>query len=493
MFGYDAGILGGIIAQEDFVQRFFPGVSTMPESSNNVYCSTEYLLLSFWVGLFFLGMMFGSIVGSFLSKRLGRLILMRISGFLLVIAYALYCAGVNVTMMFVARSIQGTAIGFGSQCVPVFLAEVSPVEIRGSISSLYGFGASFGTFGGNLINLAVHSVNQAWRISFGIGIIPSAVLFVGSFFISDSPHSLLPRGQVKEAEEALSIYRKKTETGSIGMVSTEFESLVNEVDLEQHSNPWKLILMKKYRGQLCTPILVAFFATFSGLEAQFYFAPAIFNLLTDNLTASLGYISLVGFMFVAGSIAHTLFADQISRRRTLVVGALLMALAQSVEAVLFAVFIPDGATEYLSSGQAWGIVVTLMAFIFSWSWSWGPISFAIAAETQSLVTRDVGSSINVIVQSLCNFVLAFAYSSMICSWKYGTNVFFACICAVSIVYTMALLPETLHIDLVDSVTLFKDHWFWGRFVPSMEIKRRSHLVPGHSDGLCMSTRTRIPL
>lgn len=145
-----------------------------------------------------------------------------------------------------------------------------------------------------------------------------------------------------------------------------------------------------------------------------------------------------------------------------------MFVSQVIIAILLATGMKDEKT--LPHGTAIVIVLLICVFVSSFAWSWGPLGWLIPSETFPLETRSAGQSVTVCVNLLFTFVIAQAFLSMLCHFKYGIFLFFASWVLVMSVFVLFLLPETKNIPIEEMIDrVWKKHWLWKRFVTDADL------------------------
>jgi MFS family permease len=109
-------------------------------------------------------------------------------------------------MIFVGRIIAGLSIGMLSMVVPLYLGELAPPSIRGSLNALQQLGITvdimvafwldYGTqhIGGN----GDGQSQIAWRLPLALQCVPSAILAPGTLFLPHSPRWLMTKGKIKD-------------------------------------------------------------------------------------------------------------------------------------------------------------------------------------------------------------------------------------------------------------------------------------------------------
>ena len=93
----------------------------------------------------------------------------------------------TIQMLMIGRVIVGIGVGVAAQIVPLYLAEVSPQEIRGMLIS---FNVAMITIGQLLSVIFVYFVKPNWRAMLGCAAIPSILQFIGMMYLPESPRWL---------------------------------------------------------------------------------------------------------------------------------------------------------------------------------------------------------------------------------------------------------------------------------------------------------------
>lgn len=95
------------------------------------------------ISIFLIGGCVGSVVGASLADRLGRKKSILICGVMLGVSAVLFylCRSLgSVEVLLLARLIVGLASGLTTSILPMYLAELAPLELRGSLAVLTGLG-----------------------------------------------------------------------------------------------------------------------------------------------------------------------------------------------------------------------------------------------------------------------------------------------------------------------------------------------------------------
>jgi MFS transporter, SP family, galactose:H+ symporter len=143
----------------------------------------------------------GTLVSGTLSSKFGRRKTILISAVIFVIGSILCSTAQSEYLLIGARLFLGIAVGVASFTAPLYLSEISPQKVRGSLISMYQLMitigivlaflsntwlASYATFGG--------LTGGHWRIMLGVIAVPAAVMFLGVFCLPESPRWLFLKG-----------------------------------------------------------------------------------------------------------------------------------------------------------------------------------------------------------------------------------------------------------------------------------------------------------
>ena len=193
LFGYDTAVISGTT---EVVKMQF-GLTTGGEG--------------WYVGCALIGSIIGVLLAGMMSDFLGRKKTMLISAVLFSIS-AIGCAvSADFTQLVIFRMIGGFGIGIVSIVSPVYISEMSPAEVRGTMVSLYQLFITIGfllAYLANFLILKGTTMADYWRPMLGAEAIPDLLFLVLIFFIPESPRWLQVRGQRQDNSEAWAALRE---------------------------------------------------------------------------------------------------------------------------------------------------------------------------------------------------------------------------------------------------------------------------------------------
>ncbi|GAA0160189.1 secondary carrier transporter [Lithospermum erythrorhizon] len=468
IFGYDIGISGGVTSMDSFLEKFFPSVyrKEKADTSTNQYCKFDSQTLTMFTSSLYLAALISSLVASTVTRKFGRKLSMLFGG-------VLFCAGAllngfaqAVWMLIVGRILLGFGIGFANQSVPLYLSEMAPYKYRGSLNIGFQLSITVGILVANVLNYFFAKIHGGWgwRLSLGGAMVPGFIITVGSLVLPETPNSMIERGKNDEAKAKLLRIR------GVPSVDEEFNDLVAASDASKLvEHPWKNILQRKYRPQLTMAILIPFFQQLTGINVIMFYAPVLFKTIGFGDDASLMSAVITGGVNVLATIVSIYGVDKWGRRFLFLEGGSQMLVCQVVVAIFIAIkFGVDGNPDDLPKWYAIIVVLFICIYVAGFAWSWGPLGWLVPSEIFPLEIRSAAQSINVSINMFFTFVIAQVFLTMLCHLKFGLFLFFAFFVVVMTIFVLFFVPETKNIPIEEMVIVWKQHWFWSRFMSDVE-------------------------
>lgn len=206
------------------------------------------------------------------------------------------------------------------------------------------------------------------------------------------------------------------------------------------------------------------FQQFTGINAIMFYAPVLFNTLGFKNDASLYCAVITSAINVLSTIVSIYSVDRLGRRALLLEAGVQMLLSQMVIATVLGIKVRDHS-EDLSKGYAAVVVVMVCIFVSAFAWSWGPLGWLIPSEIFPLESRSAGQSVTVCVNFLFTFLIAQAFLSMLCHFKFGIFFFFSGWIFIMSTFVLFLVPETKNVPIEEMTErVWEQHWLWKRFI-----------------------------
>ncbi|GKU90880.1 hypothetical protein SLEP1_g4824 [Rubroshorea leprosula] len=387
---------------------------------------------------------------------------MFIGGVAFLIGAILNGIAMNVALLIIGRLFLGVGVGFANQSVPVYLSEMAPANMRGALNIGFQMAITIGIFIAGFINYGTAKIEGGWgwRVSLALAAIPAIMMAFGSFILPDTPNSILERGKVEKARQMLQKIRGTQN------VDNEFQDLLEASETAKKvEHPWRNILQPRYRPQLALCILIPFFQQLTGINVIMFYAPVLFKTLGFGDDASLISTVISGGVNVLATIVSIYCVDKFGRRALFLQGGSQMIICQFAVGAMIAVKFGLNGEGVLSKTDANVLLLLICLYVAAFAWSWGPMGWLVPSEICPLEIRSAGQAINVSVNMIFTFFVAQAFLSMLCHLKFGLFFFFACFVIIMTIFIYFFLPETKNVPIEEMNKVWKEHWFWGKYIP----------------------------
>ncbi|KAL4296454.1 hypothetical protein GQ457_12G022940 [Hibiscus cannabinus] len=461
LFGYDLGVSGGVTSMDDFLKDFFPKIYEMKQAHlhETDYCKYDSQLLTlFTSSLYFAGLVstFGA---SYVTTQRGRRASILVGAVSFFLGGLINAAAVNIGMLIIGRILLGVGIGFGNHAVPLYLSEMAPAKYRGAVNQLFQFTTCMGVLIANLINYKTDKIHPwGWRLSLGLATVPATLMFVGGLALPETPSSLVEQGKLEEAKRVLIKVR------GTANVEAEFADLIEASEAARSiKHPFRNLLKRKNRPQLVLGAIgIPAFQQLTGNNSILFYAPVMFQTLGFGSGASLISSVLTSGMLVVASLVSMALVDRFGRRAFFLEAGTEMFCYMIAVAITLALKFGEG--EKLPQSIGWFLVVIICLFVFAYGRSWGPLAWLVPSELFPLETRSAGQSMVVCVNLLFTALIAQCFLVSLCVLKYGVFFVFGGLIFIMSSFIFCLLPETKQVPIEEVYLLWKDHWFWKRYV-----------------------------
>lgn len=463
IFGYDIGISGGVSTMSAFLEKFYPEVMKHRKNpQQNVYCVyNSDSLASFTSSLYIAGFVSSFIAGKVTSK-MGRRFSMLVGGFTFFLGGVLDGLAENVSTLIAGRLLFGFGIGFSNQSTPLYLSEVAPPKWRGAFNTGFHLFIGIGNVVATLVNYYTSPYEWGWRVSLGFAMVPAFIMTTGVLFIPDSPTSLVERGKIVEAREALQRLR-----GEKANVDPEMTELIKAADEAQSisQESFLTIFRRQYRPQLVMAVAVPFFQMASGIFIIAFYGPAILQSVGGSgSNAALEAAIILGMVNIASILISTYTVDRCGRRKLFMSGGFAMLVAQIGMGISLALTVGESGEGKISKFTAITMLLLMCVFAVGFGISWGPLVWVIQGEVFPMRVRPIGNSVSVAVNLATTFLLTQTFLQTLCVFKFGAFLFYACWIAVMTLFVVLFLPETKGVPLDCMMTsVWGKHWFWRRY------------------------------
>lgn len=415
--GYDTGVISGALL-------FINETWVLPDT-----------LQGFLVSSVLIGAVIGAATNGILADIFGRKKIIMATAVIFILGSILCAFAPNVYVLILSRIFVGFAVGIVNFVVPLYLSEVSPKNLRGTLVSLYQWAITAGILFSYFINAVFAQAVYNWRWMLFAGVVPGLVLFIGMCFMSDTPRWLVSKNRDDEAKKVFSKIEPDIEPEK--EIAEIKETLVD-------NRQEKTFRLKKW---MIMPFVVGIGIMFAqictGINTIIYYAPTIFKTagFDSNLTAIYATtgIGVVNFIM---TIVAVFFTDRIGRKPLLYFGLTGVMLS------LFALGTSFAFAGGLGSSLKWVAVGSLVTYIICFAMSLGPIGWILVSEVFPLRIRGIAMSVCTVSNFAFNFFVVGSFPVLLHriggAWTFWI---FGIVSILCIIFVYFFVPETKGISL----------------------------------------------
>lgn len=415
--GYDTGVISGALL-------FINETWVLPDT-----------LQGFLVSSVLIGAVIGAATNGILADIFGRKKIIMATAVIFILGSILCAFDPNVYVLILSRIFVGFAVGIVNFVVPLYLSEVSPKNLRGTLVSLYQWAITAGILFSYFINAVFAQAVYNWRWMLFAGVVPGLVLFIGMCFMSDTPRWLVSKNRDDEAKKVFSKIEPDIEPEK--EIAEIKETLVD-------NRQEKAFRLKKW---MIMPFVVGIGIMFAqictGINTIIYYAPTIFKTagFDSNLTAIYATtgIGVVNFIM---TIVAVFFTDRIGRKPLLYFGLTGVMLS------LFALGTSFAFAGVLGSSLKWVALGSLVTYIICFAMSLGPIGWILVSEVFPLRIRGIAMSVCTVSNFAFNFFVVGSFPVLLHriggAWTFWI---FGIVSILCIIFVYFFVPETKGISL----------------------------------------------
>ena len=406
LFGYDWVVIGGA---KPFYEQFF-GISDSP------------ILQGVAMTTALVGCLVGAMVAGALADRYGRKPLLTTAAVLFTISAIGTGLFDDFTLFNIARFVGGVGIGVASALSPMYIAEVSPKDIRGRMVSLNQMTIVLGILAAQVVNMllardTIVAESQAWNVEWGwrwmfwAETLPAALFLVMSFFIPESTVFL------KLKSESM-----KNDTSDIHLQAISTDK----------GKSYSSLLDRRYSKVLLLGLFIAVFQQWCGTNVIFNYAQEIFVGAGFNVDGMFINIVITGIANVVFTFVALYTIERWGRRSLMLIGA----------GGLGVIYFILGCC-YFSGVTGFIMVALVVTAISVYAMTLGPVTWTLLAEIFPHRVRGIAMATCTFALWVGCCTLTFSFPSMNAALgSSGTFWIYSAICACAFVFLFRYCPET---------------------------------------------------
>ena len=396
LFGYDWVVIGGA---KPFYELYF-GISESP------------LLQGVAMSTALVGCLIGAMVAGAAADKYGRKPLLIVAAVLFTVSAIATGLFNDFTLFNIARFIGGMGIGVASALSPMYIAEVSPTEIRGRMVSLNQMTIVLGILAAQVVNMLLArdttvAESQAWNLEWGwrwmfwAETLPAALFLLMSFFIPESPVYL-------RMKAAMTSQQTQREAGL------------------------KELMQSKYAKVLLLGLVIAVFQQWCGTNVIFNYAQEIFVGAGFDVDGMFINIVITGIVNVIFTIVALYTIEKWGRRTLILLGA----------GGLGFIYLTLG-TCYFFEVKGFAMVCLVVAAISTYAMTLGPVTWTLLAEIFPNRIRGIAMATCTFALWVGCCTLTFSFPSMNAALgSSGSFWIYSAICFCAFIFLLRRCPET---------------------------------------------------
>ena len=464
LFGYDTAVISGA---DKGLQAFFMGAKDF------VYTDAVH---GFTASSALIGCIIGSALSGFFASTFGRKKSLFIAGVLFFLSalgsyypeFLFFEYGEPTYSLLIAfnfyRILGGIGVGLASAICPMYIAEIAPSNIRGTLVSWNQFAIIFGQLVVYFVNFlilgdninpvikAVDGINQiinpaeavwstetGWRLMFVSEAFPAGLFTLLVLFVPETPRYLAMSGN---DDKALAVLSRINGITQARIILSDIKATAHEKTEKLFTYGWLVIFIG---------IMLSVFQQAVGINAVLYFAPRIFESM--GMGNPMIQTVIMGIVNITFTLVAVFTVEKLGRKPLLITGSIGMAIGALMVALCNLVTLPPIVS-----------VVSIMIYSASFMFSWGPICWVLIAEIFPNTIRGAAVAIAVAFQWIFNFIVSSTFVPMYnmtagdMGEKFGhmfAYALYGIICVIAAIFVWKLVPETKGKTLEDMNKLWK--------------------------------------
>lgn len=451
LFGYDTAVISGA---EKGLQAFFMGADFEYTDALHGITSSSALI----------GCILGSAISGLFATRLGRKRSLFVAGVLFLLsALGSYCpeflffeSGKPSFSLLIAfniyRVIGGIGVGLASAICPMYIAEIAPSNMRGTLVSWNQFAIIFGQLVVYFVNFmilgshanpvielvngvnsimnpdaAAWTIETGWRLMFVSEVVPAGLFALLILCVPETPRYL---ALVGKDDAALKVLGRINGSQRAATILSEIKATTHEKTEKLFTYGWLVIFIG---------IMLSVFQQIVGINAVLYFAPRIFD--TMGMGNPMVQTVIMGVINILFTLLAVFTVEKWGRKPLLIYGSIGMALGAFGVAL----------SNLVAGMPAIVAVVSIMVYSASFMFSWGPICWVLISEIFPNTIRGAAVAVAVAFQWIFNFIVSSTFLPMYnmrlgeMGDKFGhmfAYALYGVICVVAAIFVWKLVPET---------------------------------------------------
>ncbi|KAK9244018.1 general substrate transporter [Lipomyces tetrasporus] len=452
-FGYDSGYINSVMGMKYFI-TLITGLD--PETTPADQFALPSWKKSTITSVLSAGTFFGALMAGDFADYVGRRVTIIIGCIVFIVGVVLQTASAGFGLLVAGRLVAGFGVGFVSAIIILYMSEIAPRRVRGTLVSGYQFCVTIGLLLASCVDYGTQNYTDSgsYRIPIALQMAWALILGIGLFILPESPRYFVKKDRLDRAAEVLARLRGQPRDSEY--IQQELAEIVanNEYELQlipqgNYFESWIACFrggLRNRSSNLRRTILgtsMQMMQQFTGINFIFYFGTTFFQELGTISNPFL--MSLITTLVNVCSTPISFWTiEKFGRRPLMIWGALGMLVCEFIVAII-------GVTDGKNPSAVKAMISFICIYIFFFASTWGPGAWVVIGEIFPLPIRSRGVALSTASNWLWNCIISVITPYMVGTDKgnLGARVFFiwGALCTTCFVYAYLLIPETKGLTL----------------------------------------------
>jgi len=414
---------------------------------------------------FTVGGMVGCIIVLYLMDSVGRSKSLRIGSIVYMIGCIIQFAFSKIYTLCLGRFIAGIASGIAVAVCPLYLAEIAPKQIRGTLGIVNPLGLQVGMLLACLwdtmcLKLITKNMTAQWRVAIGGLFIPAAIFLILVFFLPETPRFLLLKNNEEKSLKTLAKIREKGDCHPDVVEEFNDMNVRLKQELSEGICTWgELFSNRSIFYRIVIVSVLQLLHMLVGVNAIGYYSTQIYSKYLGISLAQYGawLACLQNLISFVCTIPAMRYIENVGRKPILKWGAFCLGICMI--AIYALCHISDSIRDTNPSGSkvaGWICVIVMYTFSVIYGWSWSSVVFVWQAEVFPLRMRAKANSIGTFFQYVGSLIVGSTTTTLMKYLSFYTFLIYAAFCFISFVFASLCIRETKGLSLEEMEQLYGD-------------------------------------
>jgi SP family arabinose:H+ symporter-like MFS transporter len=414
------------------ISGFLLGFNTAVISGVLVFLRAEFALSNTTTELatsaLLLGCLLGAAGASLIGDRFGRRKSLLLTAVVFAGSTVMTALSSSVTVFSMGRLAGGLAIGISSVLTPVYIAEIAPARIRGTLVSMNQMAIVIGILIAYLVNWSMAGFGgNSWRWMLGVATIPALVFFFGLLWVPESPRWLISHHQSEKGRQIL--------TRFLGAAEADDQLAQMEQAAAGEQGSWREVFARPMRKPLTIALGLAILCQITGVNAVLYYGSILISEHFRGQTTNSALLTsvIIGCANLISTLLAMRFLDRWGRRPMLLTAAGGMAISLTILVFAF----------HGTGLSTWVVLGSIISYTAFFAFGMGPVPWVVISEIFPNKIRGRAAAVATSVLWTGTLLVTFTFLSLIRALGVsGTFSIYAILSALSFVFIWSMVPET---------------------------------------------------